>query len=222
MVWRPAGEFTDEIVKLNSVYGTHHIGASTDQAQEAIAAETVRIVRIFKETGKVPNVVNIAKATPATCVLVIRHLDRPGVLVVPLQNAQNKGLIDLLAAADTTGFRILYMIGDDPGKLEVSPGSWVFTNRPPGGENGAAIGAIDGADLTPLIALKDSIAIEIARVSRTPLSYFQISGQVAAEGSQKQQENGLLAKVASRQTSFGNSWEDVLKMARRLAALCPI
>ena len=39
------------IVQLPGVYGTHHIGASTDQAQEAIAAETVRIVRTFKETG---------------------------------------------------------------------------------------------------------------------------------------------------------------------------
>ena len=48
------GEFADDIVKLPGVYGTHHIGASTDQAQEAIAAETVRIVRIFQETGKVP------------------------------------------------------------------------------------------------------------------------------------------------------------------------
>ena len=74
------GEFTDEIVKAESVYGTHHIGASTDQAQDAIAAETVRIVRAFKETGKVPNVVNLATATPATCALVVRHLDRPGVL----------------------------------------------------------------------------------------------------------------------------------------------
>lgn len=75
-----AGEFSDNIAKEPSVYGTHHIGASTDQAQEAIAAETVRIVRTFKETGKVPNVVNLAKATPATCTLVVRHLDRPGVL----------------------------------------------------------------------------------------------------------------------------------------------
>jgi D-3-phosphoglycerate dehydrogenase / 2-oxoglutarate reductase len=74
------GEFADEIVKAGLVYGTHHIGASTDQAQDAIAAETVRIVRAFEETGKVPNVVNLAKATPATCAVVVRHLDRPGVL----------------------------------------------------------------------------------------------------------------------------------------------
>jgi D-3-phosphoglycerate dehydrogenase len=74
------GEFTDEIVKETNLYGTHHIGASTDQAQEAIAAETVRIVREFKETGRVPNVVNLALQTPATHRLVVRHLDRPGVL----------------------------------------------------------------------------------------------------------------------------------------------
>jgi D-3-phosphoglycerate dehydrogenase len=74
------GEFTDAIVALKSVYGTHHIGASTDQAQDAIAAETVRIVKSYKDTGKVPNVVNLSKQTPATHMLVVRHRDRPGVL----------------------------------------------------------------------------------------------------------------------------------------------
>jgi D-3-phosphoglycerate dehydrogenase / 2-oxoglutarate reductase len=74
------GEFSPEIVALPNVYGTHHIGASTDQAQEAIAAETVRIVAAYKDTGKVPNVVNLAKRTPATHMLVVRHRDRPGVL----------------------------------------------------------------------------------------------------------------------------------------------
>jgi D-3-phosphoglycerate dehydrogenase len=74
------GAFTDPVAALPNVYGTHHIGASTDQAQEAIAAETVRIVVTYKNTGKVPNVVNLAKKTPATHMLVVRHRDRPGVL----------------------------------------------------------------------------------------------------------------------------------------------
>jgi D-3-phosphoglycerate dehydrogenase len=82
------GEFADDIAK--TIYGTHHIGASTDQAQEAIASETVRIVRSFKESGKVPNVVNLASATPATCALVVRHLDRPGVLA---------GILDAISGA---------------------------------------------------------------------------------------------------------------------------
>ncbi|MFN2453194.1 MAG: 3-phosphoglycerate dehydrogenase family protein [Pyrinomonadaceae bacterium] len=74
------GEFTNEIRNETNLYGTHHIGASTDQAQEAIAAETVRIIKTFKETGRVPNVVNLAQTSPATYMLVVRHRDRPGVL----------------------------------------------------------------------------------------------------------------------------------------------
>jgi D-3-phosphoglycerate dehydrogenase len=74
------GEFKDPIAAEANVYGTHHIGASTEQAQEAIAAETVRIIQAFKETGRVPNVVNLARHTPATHMIVARHLDKPGVL----------------------------------------------------------------------------------------------------------------------------------------------
>ena len=74
------GDFDDEIVSLSNVYGTHHIGASTDQAQESIAAETVRIIREYKASGKVPNVVNLIDRTPATHLLIARHKDRPGVL----------------------------------------------------------------------------------------------------------------------------------------------
>ncbi len=72
--------FVDTLCASPGVFGTHHIGASTNQAQEAIADETVRIIRTYQETGKVPNVVNLAKQTPATHMLVVRHRDKPGVL----------------------------------------------------------------------------------------------------------------------------------------------
>ncbi|HJQ32018.1 MAG TPA: NAD(P)-dependent oxidoreductase [Pyrinomonadaceae bacterium] len=87
-----AGEFTDEIAREPNLYGTHHIGASTDQAQEAIAAETVRIIRTFKETGRVPNVVNLARRTPATHTLVVRHRDRPGVLASVLDRIRAESI----------------------------------------------------------------------------------------------------------------------------------
>ena len=86
------GDFSDALLSLPNVYGTHHIGASTDQAQEAIAAETVRIIRNYKETGRVPNVVNLAKRTPATHMLVVRHHDRPGVLAHVFDNLRGANL----------------------------------------------------------------------------------------------------------------------------------
>jgi len=72
--------FKDPIINLPNVYGTHHNGASTDQAQQAIAAETVRIVERYLRTGQVPNCVNRAASTPATTLLTVRHLNQPGVL----------------------------------------------------------------------------------------------------------------------------------------------
>jgi D-3-phosphoglycerate dehydrogenase len=68
------------IFKLPGVIGTHHIGASTDQAQEAIAAETVRVVKRYKELGRPANVVNLAKKSPATHLISVRHYDHVGVL----------------------------------------------------------------------------------------------------------------------------------------------
>jgi len=74
------GAFLDPVVQLPTVYGSHHIGASTEQAQTAIADETVRIIQSFLQSGLIPNVVNICRRSPARWQLIVRHLDRVGVL----------------------------------------------------------------------------------------------------------------------------------------------
>ena len=79
------------IVREPGVYGTHHSGASTDQAQEAIAAETLRIIESFMRSGTVPNCVNRAAASPATCLLTVRHRNRPGVLAHVFQIVSTGG-----------------------------------------------------------------------------------------------------------------------------------
>ena len=87
-----SGAVDDAIFQLPGVIGTHHIGASTDQAQEAIAAETVRIAREYKESGRVPNVVNLARKSPATHLLVVRHCDRVGVLAAVFDRLKQAGI----------------------------------------------------------------------------------------------------------------------------------
>jgi D-3-phosphoglycerate dehydrogenase len=85
-------EFRSELTQLPNVYGTHHIGASTDQAQDAIAQETVRIVDSFLNEGVVPNCVNIARKTPARFQLIVRHHDRVGVLANVLDAVREAGI----------------------------------------------------------------------------------------------------------------------------------
>jgi len=72
--------FTPEVATLSGFVGTHHIGASTEQAQDAIAAEAVRITREFILTGRPPNVVNVETRAPAMSEIVVRHYDKVGVL----------------------------------------------------------------------------------------------------------------------------------------------
>ncbi len=71
-----------------NVYLTHHIGASTQQAQDATALEAVRVITVYSETGRVPNCVNVAMRTAATHLLTVRHRDRVGVLAAVLDEVR--------------------------------------------------------------------------------------------------------------------------------------
>src|SRR5690606_26191035 len=74
------------------VYGTPHIGPATAQAERAIAAEVVRIVRAFLTEEELPNVVNVLRRTPARYALVLRSRDQVGVLANVLGVVKRHGL----------------------------------------------------------------------------------------------------------------------------------
>jgi D-3-phosphoglycerate dehydrogenase len=75
-----AGEVKSVLQNNPNVYVTHHIGASTQQAQDAVAEETVRIIQHYAHSGVIDHWVNRAKITDAHYQLVVKHFDRPGVL----------------------------------------------------------------------------------------------------------------------------------------------
>ena len=90
----PAGgeaPFADTELAGLIVSGTPHIGASTDQAEEAIADEVVRIVKAYAETGKPLNAVNYRKKSPRVA-LVVRHYNHVGVLAGILDLLRNAGI----------------------------------------------------------------------------------------------------------------------------------
>ena len=71
--------YVSALAKHPRVYGTHHIGASTDQAQEAIAKQVVKVIDDYCD-GAVRNVVNLAEPMSGATVIGVRHADRVGVL----------------------------------------------------------------------------------------------------------------------------------------------
>lgn len=134
--------------------------------------------------------------------------------VMPLQDALNKSLIDLIAAMDLNGFPMMVGFGDDWTEAKTGPGAILSTNATP---DEADFKILPGLDPAGLINAYNMLVMEIARVSGTPLSYLQSSGQVAAEGTMKQQETALISQVQKAQVDFGNAWEDVMTIACRLS-----
>jgi D-3-phosphoglycerate dehydrogenase / 2-oxoglutarate reductase len=74
------GEVKSKLQDNPNIYVTHHIGASTEQAQNAVADETIRIIKDYITSGVIAHWVNRAKITDAKYQLVVKHYDRPGVL----------------------------------------------------------------------------------------------------------------------------------------------
>ena len=89
-----SGAVSSKLQSLDNVYVTHHIGASTEQAQNAVAEETVNIILQFIKSGIIAHWVNKAKVTDSHFQLVVKHYDKPGVLHSEL-DALRQGNINL-------------------------------------------------------------------------------------------------------------------------------
>jgi D-3-phosphoglycerate dehydrogenase len=86
-----AAEWSSKLAQHPNVVGTHHIGASTEQAQRAVADGVVEIVEAFAR-GEVLNCVNLAPRSLGTHSLHIRHYDRVGVLARVFEELRRRKL----------------------------------------------------------------------------------------------------------------------------------
>jgi D-3-phosphoglycerate dehydrogenase len=80
------------VLHAGLVYATPHIGASTDEAQRAIANETLHVLRSFLTKGEVPNVVNISASSWARYQVVVRHIEKTGALAHVLSVLKRHGI----------------------------------------------------------------------------------------------------------------------------------
>jgi D-3-phosphoglycerate dehydrogenase len=78
------GPWESALAQHRNVVATHHIGASTNQAQRAIADGVAEIVDAFV-AGEARHCVNLAPHRLGSATLTVRHLDRVGVLAKVLE-----------------------------------------------------------------------------------------------------------------------------------------
>ena len=109
------GEFASKLASHPSVVGTHHIGASTQQAQDATSARTIDVIEAYR-AGDPMNCVNVVQTRVGAVTITIRHFDRVGVLAgalevlrqadINVQTMENKvfeGSNAAMAVIDVTG-----------------------------------------------------------------------------------------------------------------------
>lgn len=141
--------------------------------------------------------------------------------VIGLQNAINKSWLDLIAAADASGFPILAIEYKD--SLPVSESDDDIhgadeINFAPGRAlevGGATVKRLEAANLTPMMDTVWALVAAMAGVTRTPQYYLrpQGGGDVPSGESLKQLESGIVSRATKRQNTFGQSWSDVMKLA---------
>ncbi|MDG2908102.1 MAG: NAD(P)-dependent oxidoreductase [Acidimicrobiales bacterium] len=85
-----AAVFTSALAQHPNVVGTHHVGASTQQAQDATASGSIDVIEAYR-AGDLLNCVNVSPTRIGTATIIIRHFDRVGVLA---------SVLEVLRAAD--------------------------------------------------------------------------------------------------------------------------
>lgn len=141
--------------------------------------------------------------------------------VISVQNRITLSLINLIAAMKYGAFRQRWAAGlevdEDPltGK-KIQPFTLdikkLWTTEDPE----VKFGEFSATDLMPYVRAVEAAVQDLAAISRTPPHYL-IGAVVNVSGDAlKAAETGLVAKVKDRQASFGESWENVMRLAFRV------
>lgn len=116
------GTIDSPLARHPNVYGTHHVGASTEQAQAAIADEVVEMLRAY-EHGDVRHCVNLETQPLGVVTITVRHRDEVGVLSdvldhlrkadLNVEQMDNRVFVGARAACAT-----IHVSGEAPADLE--------------------------------------------------------------------------------------------------------
>ncbi len=139
--------------------------------------------------------------------------------VIPLQDALNKTLADLVIASEFGAFRQKYALGvsldeDDEKAIAVGIDRWVTVANAD-----AKVGEFAGTDLGVYTSTIEFFFRCVAQVKGVPLHYLMMSGTFPSGESLKTAEGPLVARVGDTQVDFGDVWEDAITFALRVAGI---
>lgn len=138
--------------------------------------------------------------------------------VVPMQNAVNKLLMDLMVGSEFGSFRQKWVAGGGVPKNPDGTSGWrtggdrVWHTTDPQ----AKFGEFGQIDLEPIFRSIDSTIGHIAKITQTPMHYLRTSGDMPSGEALKTAESGLVGKCRARQKSLGASWSKAMTFAVRL------
>lgn len=143
--------------------------------------------------------------------------------VIPLQDALNKTICDMLVAQEFSAFAQRWATGVDPGELDATgkpinpPFDYGADRMLTVASELAKFGTFETTELTQYVQVEENLRAEIARVSGTPLHYLFITrGDFPSGEAMKSAEARFTRKIEKRQDAWGNQWEDLLALAIRL------
>ncbi|HKY51058.1 MAG TPA: phage portal protein [Candidatus Limnocylindria bacterium] len=183
----------------------------------SVAAWTVR--EVDGEQWPLPN--------PLGEVPVVALRNRPRLLgpceseiarVIPIQNAVNKTVADMLVASEYGAFRQRYAIGleldeDEETGEKKEPFRAAIDRLWVAEDKDARFGEFSQTDLQTFVQAIEMLVQHIASQTRTPPHYFYLRGQFPSGESIKSAETGLVRKTIRKTRHFGEAWEDVMRMA---------
>jgi hypothetical protein len=131
-------------------------------------------------------------------------------IVIPIQNAVNKMLMDMMVASEFGSFKQKWVAGGgQPKEGWRTGGDRVWATSDPQ----AKFGEFGQIDLEPIFKAVEVLIGHIAKVTQTPLFYLRSTGDIPSGEALKSSESGLVKKCFQRQKAFGLSWSKAMSFA---------
>lgn len=142
--------------------------------------------------------------------------------IIPLQDAVNKLVADMLVASEFAAAPQRWMTGYEP-KTDPTTGQEVPPNWRPGAgrtwtaeSTDAAFGSFEVAQLSNFTTAIGMMIQHIASISRTPQHYLDSSADRLSGESIKAAETPLIAKTKRKMRPLGEAWEEIMRIAGQI------